>query len=62
MVTEQSIQIELTRADAELVVNALHIYLSDFGHEQAELLHHTKNVLEHFERTLGPRVDVPSVS
>ena len=62
MVNEPSVRIELTREEAELVINALHIYLSDFGHEQADLLHRTKKVLEHFERTVGPRADMPYIS
>jgi hypothetical protein len=38
--------IELTDQELKLVRNALHSYLDDFGHEEAEILREIKQLLE----------------
>jgi hypothetical protein len=38
--------IELTNDELKLVRNALHAYLDDFGHEQADILREIKQLLE----------------
>jgi hypothetical protein len=37
--------IELTEAELRLVLSALHSYLDDFGHEEADVLREIKAVL-----------------
>ena len=37
--------IELTNDELKLVRNALHSYLDDFGHEEADLLRRVKHLL-----------------
>ena len=37
--------IELTDSELKLVRNALHAYLDDFGHEEAEVLRQIKQLL-----------------
>ena len=62
MTTSTTVHLELDRADADLVIKALHSYLSDFGHEQADLLHSIKRVTQQIERTVGPATDFPSTT
>jgi hypothetical protein len=38
--------IELTNDELKLVRNALHAYLDDFGHEEADVLREIKQLLE----------------
>jgi hypothetical protein len=38
--------IELTNDELKLVRNALHSYLDDFGHEEADVLREIKKLLE----------------
>ena len=38
--------IELTNDELKLIRSALHSYLSDFGHEEAEVLRQIKQLLE----------------
>ena len=38
--------IELTNDELKLVRNALHSYLDDFGHEEADVLREIKQLLE----------------
>jgi hypothetical protein len=38
--------IELTNDQLKLVRNALHAYLDDFGHEEADVLREIKQLLE----------------
>ena len=38
--------IELDDDELKLVRNALHAYLDDFGHEEADILRQLKNLLE----------------
>jgi len=38
--------IELTNEELKLVRNALHSYLDDFGHEEADVLREIKQLLE----------------
>jgi hypothetical protein len=38
--------IELTNEELKLVRNALHAYLDDFGHEEADVLREIKQLLE----------------
>ncbi len=38
--------IELTNDELKLVRNALHAYLDDFGHDEAEVLRDLKQLLE----------------
>jgi hypothetical protein len=38
--------IELTSDELKLVRNALHSYLDDFGHEEADVLREIKQLLE----------------
>jgi UDP-N-acetylmuramyl pentapeptide synthase len=37
--------IELTEEELRLIQNALHAYLDDFGHEEAEVLRAVKQIL-----------------
>jgi hypothetical protein len=39
-------EIHLTDEELKLVRNALHAYLNDFGHEQADVLRQLKELLE----------------
>jgi len=38
--------VELTNDELKLVRNALHAYLDDFGHEEADVLREIKQLLE----------------
>jgi hypothetical protein len=39
-------EIRLTDEELKLVRNALHAYLNDFGHEEADILREIKELLE----------------
>ena len=39
-------EIELTNDELKLIRNALHSYLDDFGHEEADVLRSIKGLLE----------------
>jgi hypothetical protein len=41
--------IELTDDELKLVTNAVHAYLNDFGHEEADLLRRLKQLLAKLE-------------
>ncbi|HEV7203281.1 MAG TPA: hypothetical protein VGN18_01655 [Jatrophihabitans sp.] len=42
--------IELTDEELQVVKNALHAYISGFGHDEAEILHAAQKVLGKIER------------
>ncbi len=42
--------IELTDDELRLIQNALHSYLDDFGHEEAEVLREVKALLDKLQR------------
>ena len=43
--------IELTDEELRLLQNALHSYLDDFGHEEADVLRAVKALMEKLDRT-----------
>ncbi len=43
--------IELTEEELRLVIAAVHSYLDDFGHEEADLLRKIKEVLQKLQLT-----------
>jgi hypothetical protein len=46
--------IELTDEEYRMVVAAVRSYLNDFGHEEADLLHKIKELLQKLETTQPP--------
>jgi hypothetical protein len=42
--------LELTDDELRLLDNALHAYLNDFGHEEADVLRQVKDLLEKLHR------------
>jgi hypothetical protein len=42
--------LELTDDELRLLHNALHAYLNDFGHEEADVLRQVKDLLEKLHR------------
>jgi hypothetical protein len=42
--------LELTAEELKLVHSALHAYLNDFGHEEADVLRQVKELLEKIHR------------
>ena len=45
--------IELTDEELNLVVSAVHSYLDDFGHEEADLLRKLKELLQKLQARAG---------
>lgn len=43
--SEPVVAVRLTSAELQLLTNALHTYLSDFGHEDYDLIVRTRQVL-----------------
>jgi len=44
--------IELTDDELRLLQNALHAYLDDFGHEEADILREVKELMQHYGKTI----------
>lgn len=47
--TASTFSVELTSEDLRLIHNALRSYLSDYGHDEADVLHHIKAVIKKLE-------------
>lgn len=56
--TEPPINVELTRSELHVLQAALHAYLDDFGHDEAELLRELKvlaaKLAAYADHDLGP--------
>jgi hypothetical protein len=44
-----SVQLELTTQDLHLIINALRTYLSDYGHDEADVRRQIQSVLHKLE-------------
>lgn len=44
--TSSTISVELTSEDLQLIHNALHSWLSEYGHDESDVLHHIKSVIQ----------------
>lgn len=58
--TEAMVVLELTPAQRRLVENALQTYLSDFGHEDYDLIAETRAVLAKLQATMPAASAAPA--
>lgn len=56
--------VAVTPDEVTLIINALHTYVSDFGHDEGEILHRTKQLIanlgEQTKALNGPCEDLSS--
>jgi hypothetical protein len=53
-------EIDLTDRELQLLHAALHSYLDDFGHDQADLLREIKRLIEKLPPPAGPPDPLPT--